>query len=218
MKNNSSINQKLRKTGILLITLLGVAGLTACNTKKIDTVAQESEQIQEQGSTQEANEQPTQEPSEDPTQEPTQAPAELSTENQTTDTDQGQDAAEVTNQYKDLSQLGTLLGLSKEELIEQVDSEHTTIDEGGLEFSQPEIRVWFDKDGKVNQIFTVDKGIDFNGTKIGDNIKSFVEKFGEPTKDNNGEAHFTYKDIFILVHYDSETGSTYDVYLLKEDF
>lgn len=210
MKNNSNINQKLRKKGILLIALLGVAGLTACNTKKIDTIAQESEQIP----TQEANELP----SEDPTQEPTQVPAEPSTENQTSGTDQGQEEAEVTNQYKDLSQLATLLGLSKEELIEQVGSEHTTIDEGGLEFTQPEIRVWFDNGGKVNQIFTVDKGIDFNGTKIGDNIKSFVEKFGEPTKENNGEAHFTYKDIFILVHYDSETGSTYDVYLLKEDF
>ncbi len=192
MKNNIII-QKIKKSGVILIVLLGLTGLTACNAKKIETVAQETEQEQE----------------EQPTVAPTTEPV---VDNQATD------IAEEANQYKNLSQLSTLLGLSKEELIKKLNTDHSAVDEGGLEFNQPEIRVWFDKDGKANQIFTVDTEIDFDGLNVGDDIISFQEKFGEPTKDNGGEAHFKYGDIFILVHYDTETGKSYDVYLLKEDF
>jgi hypothetical protein len=195
---NKIMNWKIKKAGIILIMLLALTGLTACNTKKIETVTQEPEQIQE----------------EKPTQVPTMVPSE---NDQTADSDQGAADAEA-NQYKNLSQLSTLLGLPKEELIKKVNSDYTAVDEGGLEFTQPEIRVWFDVDGKTNQIFTVDTKIDIDGLKVGDDIKSFREKLGDPTKDNNGEAHFKYGDIFILVHYDTEAGKTYDLYLLKEDF
>jgi hypothetical protein len=190
---NKIIKQKIKKAGVILIMLLGLTGLTACNAKKIETVAQETEQVQE----------------EKPTLVPTTEPV---ADNQITD------KAEEADQYKNLNQLSTLLGLSKEELIKKMNTNHSAVDEGGLEFIQPEIRVWFDKDGKVNQIFTVDTEIDVDGLKVGDDIISFQEKFGEPMKDNNGEAHFKYGDIFILVHYDTETGKSYDVYLIKENF
>ncbi|MBP1754526.1 MAG: hypothetical protein H6Q59_924 [Firmicutes bacterium] len=190
-------NHKVTKAGIILIAVLGLAGLTACNTKKVETVTQEPGQVQNQDT--------TQEPTQNPTLEPTKAPQ---ADNQTTDSDQ----------YKNMDQLATLLGLSKEELTTKVNSEYNVVDEGGLEFVQPKIRVWFDEDSKVNQIFTVDSEIDFDGLKVGDDIKSFQEKLGDPTKDNNGEAHFKSGDLFVVVHYDTETGKSYDVYLLNKDF
>jgi hypothetical protein len=216
-------NNIIRKAGIIFVTLLGLAGLTACNAKNPETVTQESEQIQEQ------------EQNQNPIQEPTKTPP---ADNQTNDADQGtedagqseentdqgsenadQSAAEETaDQYKSGKQLAGLLGLSKEELLTRINSDYNVIDEGGLEFTQPEIRIWFDVVGKVNQIFTVDAGIDFDGLKVGDEIKSFWEKLGDPTKDTNGEAHFQSGDIFMIVHYDTETGKSIDVYLLNKDF
>lgn len=210
MKKRIRNNHKIKRTGIILVALLGLAGLTACNTKKIETVKQEQAQTLEQEQEQEL----TQEPTQIPTQEPTKAPQ---TDNHTADSEQVV-TEEETNQYQNMNQLATLIGLSKEELTKKVNSDYTVVDEGGLEFTQPRIRLWFDEEGKVNQIFTVDAEIDFDGLKVGDEIKSFQEKFGDPTKDNNGEAHFKSGDLFVLVHYDTETGKSYDVYLLSEDF
>lgn len=212
-----------KKPGILLIMLLCIGGLTACTAKKLETAGQEPGQIQEQEEpTKELADQPTKAPAEKPAKESVEEPAketaqEPLTENQTMDKDQGADTEEA-NQFKNMSQLKELLGLSKEELIKRINSEYATVDEGGLEFTKPEIRVWFDEKGKVNQIFTANTALDFDGLKIGDKIQTFKEKFGEPTKDITGETHFKIGDVFISVYYDSETGISNSIYLLAEDF
>lgn len=211
MKNNFVNNKKIKRVGIVLISMFCLFGLTACNAKNEETISQKPEQVQEQEPTLEPTIMPTLEPTQDPTQEP------VEDDNQDSDLDQGITKGEA-NQYKNMTQLVALIGLAKDELITKVNSNHTVVDEGGIEFTQPEIRVWFDENGKVSQIFTVSTEIDFNGLKVGDDIQAFKEKFGNPTKDSNGEAHFKTGDIFISVNYDAETGKSYSVYLLKEDY
>ncbi len=223
MKNNLRTNPGWRKPGILIIMLLCIAGLTACTAKKLETAGQEPGQIQEQKEPEKelANE-PTKAPAEESAKEsveetasdPTQEPI---TGNQNMDKEQRADA-EDKNQLKNMTQLMELLGLSKEELIKRINNEYITVDEGGLEFTEPEIRVWFNEKGKVNQIFTSSTELDFNGLKIGDKIQAFKEKFDEPTKDITGEAHFKTGDAFLSVYYDSETGISNSIYLLREDF
>lgn len=223
MKNNVRNYPGWRKPGILLIMLLCVGGLAACTVKKLETAGQEPGQIQEQAEpTKELADQPTKASTEEPTKDSVKETAketaqEPLTENQTMDKDQGADREDA-NQLKNMSQLRELLGLSKEELIKRVNSEYASVDEGGLEFTASEIRVWFDEKGKVNQIFTASTALDFKGLKIGDKIQTFKEKFGEPAKDIAGEAHFKAGDTFILVYYDSETGISNSIYLLTEDF
>ncbi len=218
MKNNFVNNQLVKKAAIILISIFCLVGLTACNAKEEGTMSQKPEQVQEQEPTLEATVKPTLEPAVEPTEEPSaESSQEPVMDNQDSDSDQGMATGEA-SQYKNMTQLVALIGLSKDELIANVNSDHTTVDEGGIEFTQPEIRVWFDDKGKVNQIFTVSTEIDFNGLKVGDDIQTFKEKFGDPTKESNGEAHFKTGDIFISVNYDAETGKAYAVYLLKEDF
>ncbi len=111
-----------------------------------------------------------------------------------------------------------LLGLDRDELIDALGEEPESIDEGGLEFKKAGIRVWFDQDA-VSQIFTQRQDIDFNGAKIGDKIDAFKKAFGEPVSDQNGDMHFKYGDnAYISVNYDTDTGETFAVYLLSEDF
>lgn len=113
------------------------------------------------------------------------------------------------------------LGLSKEELISTLNEEPTTVDEGGLEFKEAGIRIWFDQNTftKVSQIFTQREDIDFKGAKIGDKIDEFKKIFGDPVSDNNGDMHFKYDDnAYISVNYDTKTNETFAVYLLSEDF
>ena len=113
----------------------------------------------------------------------------------------------------------SLLGLSKDTLIDTLKEEPVTIDEGGLEFKKAGIRVWFDaKAGTVNQVFTQNKSLDLNGAKIGDNIDKFKEKFGAPVSDNNGDMHFKYGDVFLSVNYDTTAGTTFALYILNKDF
>jgi hypothetical protein len=70
----------------------------------------------------------------------------------------------------------------------------------------------------VSQIFTQRKDINFNGAVIGENISIFKKALGKPISDKNGEAHFKYKDIFLLINYDIQTGNTICAYFLKEDY
>ncbi|EXG86289.1 hypothetical protein K413DRAFT_3115 [Clostridium sp. ASBs410] len=112
-----------------------------------------------------------------------------------------------------------LLGLSKQELNNSISEKPEPVDEGGLEYKETGIRVWFNSDtGIVNQVFTQREDLDFKGAKIGDKAESFQNAFGEPISDQNGDMHFKYKDGYISVIYDTQTGITFAVYLLNEDF
>ncbi len=112
-----------------------------------------------------------------------------------------------------------LLGSSKQELIYNISEKPESADEGGLEYKETGIRVWFNSDtGIVNQVFTQREDLDFKGAKIGDKAESFQNAFGEPISDQNGDMHFKYKDGYISVIYDTQTGITFAVYLLNVDF
>lgn len=113
-----------------------------------------------------------------------------------------------------------LIGLSKEKLISTLEEKPSLIDEGGLEFKKTGIRVWLDKKNntQVEQVLVMRNDIDLNGAKIGDKISKFKEVFGNTISDKNGDAHFKYNDIFLSVNYDTTTGETYGVYILKNDF
>jgi hypothetical protein len=112
-----------------------------------------------------------------------------------------------------------LLGSSKQDLINDISEKPESVDEGGLEFKETGIRVWFNTDTDVvNQVFTQREDFDFQGAKIGDKIESFQKAFGEPISDQNGDMHFKYKEGYISVIYDTQTQNTFAVYLLSEDF
>lgn len=114
----------------------------------------------------------------------------------------------------------SLLGLSKEKLISTLKEKPSSIGEGGVEFKEAGIRVWFDKKSntQVDQVFTMRKDINLNGVKIGDKIGKFKEVFGSPVSDKNGDAHFKYNGVFLSINYDTNTGETYAVYILRKDF
>lgn len=112
-----------------------------------------------------------------------------------------------------------VLGSSKQDLINDISEKPESVDEGGLEFKETGIRVWFNTDTDVvNQVFTQREDLDFQGAKIGDKIESFQKAFGEPISDQNGDMHFKYKEGYISVIYDTQTQNTFAVYLLSEDF
>lgn len=112
-----------------------------------------------------------------------------------------------------------LLGMNKEELTDTLGETPASADEGGLDFTQAGIRIWFDtKTGTANQIFTQNKDSDLNGVKIGDKIEAFEDAFGKPVSDRNGDMHFKYNDVFLSINYDTVTKETYALYILTEDF
>ncbi|SHO50652.1 M56 family metallopeptidase [Anaerocolumna xylanovorans] len=112
-----------------------------------------------------------------------------------------------------------LLGSSKQDLTNSITEKPDSTDEGGLEFKEAGIRVWFNMDtGTVSQIFTQRNDLDFKGAKIGDKTENFESAFGKPVSDKNGDMHFKYENGYISVNYDTQTGITYAVYLLSEDF
>lgn len=143
--------------------------------------------------------------------------------NQAEDVQQENDAVkEESNnvESKNIDRYVALIGLSKDELSATLEEEAVKIDEGGAEFEQAGLRVWFDQAGNstVEQIFLMNSDIDINGAKIGDKISKFKEVLGEPVSDQNGDAHFKYNDVFISINYDTTTEDTYGLYILKNDF
>jgi hypothetical protein len=136
------------------------------------------------------------------------------------ETGQKTDVVAQAGESSAIDQYVQLLGLTKDELAQKVGEEGQKIDEGGQEFANAGIRVWFsqDENKKVEQIFLMNPSIDINGAKIGDKISRYQEIFGEMISDRNGDAHFKYNDIFLSVNYDVATGDTYGVYLLQKDF
>ena len=125
-------------------------------------------------------------------------------------------SSQATDQ-SDLKDLVALMGLSKDELIIKLGKDYKKVDEGGLEFTQPEIRVWFNEKSITNQVYTDKSDIDFNGAKVGDDIKSFTEVFGKALRDNNEVSLFKVDDNYLSVYYDTNTKKTYAVYLLTEE-
>lgn len=123
------------------------------------------------------------------------------------------------NSKNNLEKYVKLIGLSKDELVNSLDENPVSIGEGGLEFSKADIRVWLKnhENGPVEQIFTQNKKIDFNGVKIGDKIYSFKKIFGEPIEDDNSSAYsnFKYNNIILSVYYNPQTKITHSVYIKK---
>jgi len=114
-----------------------------------------------------------------------------------------------------------LIGLNKKELISTLGEEPTSIDEGGLQFSGTDIRVWF-KDygnGPVEQVYIDNRDVDFKGVRLGDKISGFVDIFGEPVEEHTTFAYsnFKYKGIVLSVYYDPKTETTFAVYILNKN-
>ncbi|MBC2459092.1 hypothetical protein [Clostridium beijerinckii] len=130
------------------------------------------------------------------------------------------DDSKSDNGKNNFTEYMNLLGFSKDELISTLNEKPSSIGEGGVEFKKAGIRVWFDQknNDKAEQIFTMRNDLNLNGVKIGDKISRFKEVFGNPVNDKSGDAHFKYKDIFLSVNYDVNTGKTYAIYILKNDF
>ena len=113
-----------------------------------------------------------------------------------------------------------LIGLSKKQLIDTIGEKPYIIDEGGLDFSEYGIRVWFEGygTGSVQQVYTDKKDVDFNGVKIGDKISKFKDIFGKPVQKNNTSAYnnFEYNGIILSVYYNPKTKITFAVYILDQ--
>jgi hypothetical protein len=224
MKHNKKYNKSLT---IAVFIILGVSmtALTGCNAKKqVITLSDNTGSTLEQSTdlnTTESTAAP-QDNSEDNTADSSKENGNTINSNTTTMAENTAEETGDTNtnsgEENYLDKLVTLLGLTKEEISKEIGEEPTKIDEGGLEFEDYGIRVWFDADSKVNQIFLLKEGIDLNGVKTGDKISAFKEVFGDPIKDNNGDAHFKYGDVFISVNYEKDTSKTYGLYILSEDF
>jgi hypothetical protein len=180
---------------LILVFTLSLTGLYGCGTKTISSPSTDNAGV----STSEKDAQSTNSP-------------------QST-TQSSPNATNTGSETNSLKGFISLLGMSKDKLIETLKEEPTTIDEGGLEFAKSGTRVWFEgKPAAVSQIFTQNKSLDLNGAKIGDSIDKFKEKFGTPVSDNNGDMHFKYGDVYLSINYDATTGATYALYILQKDF
>ena len=113
-----------------------------------------------------------------------------------------------------------LLGLTKEELVKSLGEEPEKIDEGGLEFKNAGIRIWFDHTNyrTAEQILVMDPQFDILGVKLGEKIDRFKDVLKDPVSDQNGDAHFKYNNVYLSIIYDTETQDTYGLYILKNDF
>jgi len=133
----------------------------------------------------------------------------------------GKSAKEVSEKNSNVDNYIKLIGLNKTELISTLGEEPTSIDEGGLQFSKSDIRVWF-KDygnGPVEQVYIDNKDVDFNGIKLGDKISSFKDEFGKSVEEHLTFAYsnFKYNGIVLSVYYDPKTETTFAVYILDKN-
>ncbi len=109
------------------------------------------------------------------------------------------------------------LGVSREQLENDLGTS-TKIDEGGLEFKDAKIRIWFESDedtAKSISVWIDNPEVDYNGIKRGEHINRFREVFGVPLSDNtaSAEAIFVYEQVWLIVDYDPNTGKTAAVYV-----
>lgn len=212
MRKNKLKYKKARIAALLLTA--GLVGLNGCSTKEVIVTKPETgntgveTQTEASESVPESTESENQSVIEDQTD--GEKPAIEQTEESVTEPGERDTVKEP--------ELTHLIGLTKDELQQEIKEEPSVVDEGGLEFKDYGIRAWFDTDSKVSQIYLLNKEIELNGVKTGDKIAEFKEAFGEPIKDEYGDAHFKYKEYYLSVGYDTKTQETFSVYLLKEDF
>lgn len=223
MRKNRLIYKKARIAALLLLLTSGLIGLNGCSTKEViatkpetgstgmETQTEASEGLPGSTTSENQSVKEDQTDGEKPSSEQSLEPVKESGEN-TLSSGQGE-----TDTVK-APELTGLLGLTKDELQQEIMEEPSIVDEGGLEFKNYGIRAWFDTDSKVSQIYLLNKEIELNGVKTGDKIAEFKKAFGEPIKDEYGDAHFKYKNYYLSVGYDTKTQETFSVYLLKEDF
>jgi hypothetical protein len=217
MKKNCLKYKKVRIAVLLLLTF-GLFSLYGCSKKEVMVTKPEnsSTEIETQ------SEVPGDSPEETVPDKGDQTAGEKPTvEQMDTETESGDNTVSSDQGEADTgkeSELYHLIGLTKDELKQILKEEPAVVDEGGLEFENYGIRVWFDKESKVSQIYLLNEEIELNGVKTGDKITKFKEVFGDPIKDENGDAHFRYEDYYLSVSYDTKTLETFSVYLLKEDF
>ncbi len=193
---------------ILLMLLVGLVGMTGCQKSSKETNNTKTEAADETNDTKAAE--PTiavpsstgassAEPSAVPTSEPAPTIAEVP--------DQGK---AVNVEY-----LCTLIGLSQEELVTKLGEDYTKVDEGGLEFTKPGFRVWFDENNRVSQIWTNNTDIDFGGVKVGDGIDRFETALGKPAGEGEVSKFFQVDHDYLEVYYDND--KVFAVYLLSEE-
>ena len=189
-KNNKNHSRKLL-AALLLFSILGVSG---CSIKQTDRTA---------GSTNEST-----------------APSVTQTETAKESSTEAAITTAAENESALLDRYISLLGLTKEELVNNLGEEPEKIDEGGLEFKKAGIRIWFDQTNykTAEQIFVMDPEFDIQGVRLGEKIEKFKEVLKDPVSDRNGDAHFKYNDIYLSINYDTNTQITYGLYLLKNDF
>lgn len=130
------------------------------------------------------------------------------------------DGMPLYNEKNSFTKYLSLIGVNKSKLKDILNEKPNIVDEGGSDFKKAGIRIWFDDKRYtfVEQILIMNKDIDINGVKIGDNISGFKKVFGSPISNKNGDAHFRYKNVFLSINYDVLTGKTYGVYILKNNF
>jgi uncharacterized protein YceK len=206
MKQNKKTTTKLA-----VVTMMSLALITGCSSLPSSDATKNSQNSTEVESSSKDSS------SKDSSQESTDSVplvVESEAESVTSDQKPSSDTEAVSFQtYFDL------LGSGKEDFIKNINEKPDKVDEGGLEFKDLGIRVWFNMEkGTVSQIFSQNTDLDFNGAKIGDKIDDFKTAFGEPVSDQNGDMHFKYENGYISVNYDTQTNNTVAVYLLSEDF
>lgn len=213
-------NSMITLGSMILVMAISLAGLSGCSSKGLTGESAANTEVTVDKDANTGNTQNTVKTTAASTS------ANLETTLQSTSDQTSKESGKPENESKDntdnssLASYISLLGLSKDKLADTLNEKPVSVDEGGLEFKKAGIRVWFDPEsGKsVSQVFTTSKDIDLNGVRIGDKIDKFKKAFGEPVSDNNGDMHFKYKDVFLSINYDTKTGETYALYILKKDF
>jgi hypothetical protein len=223
------IIRKIWLSALILSFIIIVGGVTGCSIKDKETLPANTSVVEEEVNPQEINNEDqadtddeTKAEDEAKTEDETKAEDEAKTEDETKAEDEtkteDETKVEDTTKVDEFKNYISLIGQKKDNLSGLLKEEPKTIDEGGLEFEKAQIRIWLNNEGLVSQVFTMNQEIDINGVKIGDDIKKFTEIFGEAISDKNGDAHFKYDNIYLSVNYDTKTGETFAVYILKEDF
>ncbi len=220
MINKSNKRKWMRKLSITIITAVYVFGVTGCSKAEYEAANNDQKAVVDSlEDTLAASQSPTQEATTEPTtpEETTQLPTQEGTTEPTDPAEATEpDSSEASGQT-DLTQLIGYLGLSKEDLISKLGDTYNQVDEGGLEFTEPGIRVWFDDKGNVNQVYTNNSGIDFNGAEVGDSIEDFIKIFGNPVSESDANIVFKIESNYLSVFYDTNTQKVFAVYVLNEE-
>lgn len=111
----------------------------------------------------------------------------------------------------------SLLMLTLDDTDKWLEEEAVKNEDESFDYVKHGIRVWLDR-GYISQVLILDSDLNINGASVGDDLQQFIDVFGKPSFDDNGEAHFSYECKFLVVQYDIKTKKTIAVYLLSEDY